>query len=77
LGVIASRWKREANTLRFDVSIPPGATATISFPPEFGRVVKESGHNLRGDEGVISVSDGSGPLSIVVASGSYRFIARR
>jgi alpha-L-rhamnosidase len=77
LGWVTSRWRREANTLRFDVSIPPGATATISFPPEFGSNVKESGHNLRGDYGVISVSDGSGPLSIVVASGSYHFVARR
>jgi len=77
LGLIASHWQREANTLRFDVSIPPGATATISFPPDFGRNVTESGHNLRGDDGVISVSEGSGPLSIVVASGSYHFVARR
>jgi hypothetical protein len=77
LGLIASRWKREANALRLDVSIPPGDTATISFPPQFGQRVKESGRDLRGDAGVLSVSDGSGPLSIVVASGSYRFVARR
>lgn len=77
LGLIASHWEREANTLRFDVSIPPGATATILFPPEFGRKVKESGLNLRGDEGVLSVNDGSGQLSIVVASGSYHFVAQQ
>jgi hypothetical protein len=77
LGLIASRWQREADTLRLDVSIPPGATATISFPPEFGRSVKESGRDLRGDEGVLSMSDGNGPISIVVASGNYRFVARR
>jgi hypothetical protein len=77
LGLIASRWQRQANALHFDVSIPPGATATISFPPEFGRGVKESGHNLRGDDGVLSVNDGSGPLSIVVASGNYHFVAQQ
>jgi alpha-L-rhamnosidase len=77
LGLIASRWQREANVLRLDVSIPPGATATISFPPEFGRIVKESGHDLRGDDGVLSVSDGSGPLSIAVGSGSYHFTSQR
>jgi len=77
LGSIASRWQLHDNILRLDVSIPPGATATISIPTDFGRDVKESGHNLRGDNGVLSVSDGSSPLSMVVASGSYHFVARR
>jgi hypothetical protein len=77
LGLIASSWQRQANTLRFDVSIPPGTVATISFPPEFCCSVMESGHSLRGDEGVLSVSDGSRSLSIVVASGRYHFVALR
>jgi alpha-L-rhamnosidase len=77
LGLIVSRWQREADTFHFDITIPPGVTATISFPPEFGRGVKESGHDLRGDDGVLSVNGGSGPLSIVVASGNYHFVAQR
>jgi len=77
LGLIGSHWQRQANTLRLDVSIPPGAVATISFPPEFGRNVTESGQSLRGDSGVLSVSTGANSLSIVVASGSYHFVAHR
>jgi hypothetical protein len=76
LGLIASRWQRQANAFRFDVSIPPGTVATISFPAEFGRSVTESGHDLRGDAGVLSVSDGGRELSIVAGSGSYHFLAR-
>jgi len=77
LGMISSRWQRQANTLRLDVSIPPGATATISFPPDFGNGVKESGHDLRGVAGVLSVNEGATPLSIVVASGNYHFVVQR
>ena len=77
LGLIVSRWRRDANALRLDVSIPPGTVATISFPPAFSAGVKESGHDLRGDEGVLSVNDVNGLLSIVVASGSYHFVSQR
>jgi hypothetical protein len=77
LGNIASHWQRDGDTLQLDVTIPPGSTATISFPHEFSRNVIESGHGLRGDDGVISVSDTPGPTSIVVGSGIYHFIAQR
>ena len=77
LGRIASNWQRDGDTLQLGVTIPPGTTATISFPQEFSRSVLESGHGLRGDDGVLSVSDTPGPTSIVVGSGIYHFVAQR
>jgi alpha-L-rhamnosidase len=77
LGDIDSHWQRDGDTLQLDVTIPPGSTATISFPHEFSRNVIESGHGLHGDNGVLFVRDTAGPTSIVVASGTYHFFAQR
>ena len=77
LGNIASHWRRDGDTLQLDVTIPPGTTATVSIPHEFSRSVFESGHSLLGDNGVLSVRNTDGPTSIVVASGTYHFVARR
>ena len=77
LGYIGSHWQRDGDTLQLDVTIPPGTTATVSFPQEFSRNVIESGHGLHGDNGVLFVRDTPGPTSIVVASGSFHFVAQR
>ena len=77
LGYIASHWQRDGDTLQLDVTIPPGTTATVSFPHKFSRSVSESGHSLHGDNGVLSVRDTPDPTSIVVASGTYHFVAQR
>jgi hypothetical protein len=77
LGPISSRWQRQGDSLHMDVVIPAGTTATISLPPEFSRKVLESGHNLRGDEGVLSLDESRGFVSCVVGSGTYHFTAQR
>jgi len=77
LGYIGSHWQLDGDTLQLVVTIPPGTTATVSFPREFSRSVVESGHGLHGDNGLLFVRDTPGPTSIVVASGTYRFVAQR
>jgi len=75
LGPIASRWRLEGGSLHLDVIIPPGATATVTFPREFVGKVLESGRPLRGDDGVLAVDSKGGVDSCVVGSGTYHFIA--
>jgi len=77
LGTIASHWRRDGDTLQLDVTIPPGTTATVSFPPEFAASGLESGHPLHRDESLLSRRDTPGPTSIVVGSGTYHFVAKR
>jgi alpha-L-rhamnosidase len=77
LGKISSRWQRLGDRLQLDVSVPPGATATISLPAGFRRQVLESGRELRGDSGVLSVDDDAERVSYVVGSGEYHFRGRR
>jgi alpha-L-rhamnosidase len=77
LGKIVSRWQLQGNKLRMDVSVPPGATATISLPAGFHRNVLESGRALEGDPGVISVNDTGDGVICVIGSGEYHLSARR
>lgn len=77
LGTISSHWQRHGDRLHLDVAIPPGTTATISFPVEFRRNIRESERSLRGDNGILSVNDGGKTISCVVGSGEYHFDAER
>jgi alpha-L-rhamnosidase len=77
LGKIVSSWRLHGDELRMDVSVPPGATATISLPAGFHREVLESGRALQGDPGVASVDDRGDSITCVVGSGEYHLSARR
>jgi hypothetical protein len=77
LGPISSRWRIEDKALHLDVVVPPGASATVSLPKEFGGKVLESGHSLRGDVGVLAIDESTGAVSLVVGSGTYHFTAQR
>ena len=77
LGKIVSRWRVQGDGLRMEVSIPPGATATVSLPSGFHREVLESGRPLQGDPGVVSVDDRGESVTYVVGSGEYSLTARR
>ncbi len=76
LGAIRSHWQRDEAALRLEVAIPPGTTATITFPPAYRRV-RESGSHLKGDNGVLSTDEAPEGLSCVVGSGNYHFSAQR
>ncbi len=77
LGRIGSRWHLQGDELHMDISIPPGATATVSLPVGFKSGVRESARDLRGDPGVLSVDDENDSVSCVIGSGNYHFSARR
>jgi hypothetical protein len=77
LGTIGSNWHLLGDELDIDISIPPGATATVSLPVGFRSKVRESGRELKGDLGVLSVDERSDSVSCVVGSGNYHLSARR
>ena len=77
LGKIGAGWHLQGRELRLDVSIPPGATATVTLPAGFRIAVRESGHDLKGDRGMLSVDEDGENVSCVVGSGHYHFSARR
>jgi alpha-L-rhamnosidase len=77
LGPIGSSWHLLGDELHVDISIPPGATATVSLPVGFRGDVRESGRSLKGDPGVLSVDEKSDSVSCVIGSGNYHFSARR
>ena len=77
LGTISSAWARDGNRLRLDVEIPPGTTATITLPAGFSKDLMESGHSFNADNGVSSVSQSDGSISLAIASGTYHFSARK
>ncbi len=77
LGTIGSSWHLLGNELNIDISVPPGATATVSLPVGFTSEVRESGRDLKGNLGVLSVDEKSDSVSCVIGSGNYHFSARR
>ena len=66
-GMIHSKWKKENERITLDVTIPPNCTATIYFPSEDGRDVKEpTGYaKIIGNE--------KGYTLFEVTGGRYRF----
>jgi alpha-L-rhamnosidase len=77
LGTIGSSWHLLGDELSIDISVPPGATATVSLPVGFRSDVRESGRDLKADLGVLSVDEKNDSVSCVVGSGNYHFSARR
>jgi alpha-L-rhamnosidase len=66
LGSVESRWVRHGNTLSMDITVPPGATATVLFPAGFQNAITESGQS------------GHAPAAgdrRVIGSGAYHFEA--
>ncbi|HQK77445.1 MAG TPA: alpha-L-rhamnosidase C-terminal domain-containing protein [Candidatus Hydrogenedentes bacterium] len=77
-GTIRSAWRREGDTVRFDISVPANTTATVVLPCA-GRV-SESGTVLFDRQvcgqvdGVTDVHAGNGTVTMEVAAGTYAFV---
>ena len=67
VGMIQSHWKRENGRIELNVTVPPNCNATVYFPNEEGRTVKDnSGHATQ-----VEVKEGY--ILFEVAAGKYRF----
>jgi alpha-L-rhamnosidase len=77
LGEIRSSWRRNGKTLRMEITIPQGATATILFPTAYRKSIIVNGLALSADAAIQHLNLSANQPSCVVASGVYRLIARQ
>lgn len=72
-GPVLSHWRRDGNTLVWDLEIPPNATAEVHVPARDARSVREGGMSARKSEGVRPLRRGPGVTVFHVGSGRYTF----
>ena len=71
LGLIISKWSRQENTLRIDVTIPsPGI---VVFPASYSGTITESGKPLTGRRNIRARGSANGGREYVVGAGEYHF----
>lgn len=74
-GTVASSWKRCADGLHLDVTIPANCTATLRLPAD-SAAVTESGKALADAPGIAGVAGSGSGTSCKLTSGSYTFIIK-
>ncbi|MEI7986559.1 MAG: family 78 glycoside hydrolase catalytic domain [Armatimonadota bacterium] len=72
-GRIISRWRRDKQKLRMDVTIPANTTATVYVPAKDVSVVTETGAAIALAKGVKFLGMENGAAVFSVDSGMYRF----
>lgn len=73
-GLIKSQWSRDGNSLHMNITVPPGATATVLFPPAYGSI-RLDGQSLTLGNGIHSVGREGQAIQCVIGSGTYHFQA--
>ena len=72
-GPIASDWEIKESKFRWNVSIPPGTSATVWVPAHDGAEVTESGRPITEANGLKVVRRDRDAVELEVGSGTYRF----
>jgi alpha-L-rhamnosidase len=72
-GVIKSAWKKNGNSLLFDVSIPANSKAVVYVPAASAKAVTESGKKLHGRAGLKVLREEAGYVVLEAGSGNYKF----
>ena len=72
-GMIESKWKKEKDELKWEVTIPANTTATIYIPAATQNEVMEGGKAVAGQQGVRFLRMESGNAIYEVGSGKYKF----
>lgn len=75
-GRIVSNWRVEGGDLAVDVTIPPGATATLWLPATNPESVTEGGKGASEAEAVRFQKMEGGRAVYALESGSYRFVSK-
>lgn len=75
-GAIVSNWKIDGDTREFEITIPPGATATVELPAKNGDTLTEGGQPLSEHPEISILESAPGLHRAEIGSGSYRFTAR-
>jgi hypothetical protein len=77
LGMIQSGWSRSGDSLRMDVSIPAGATATMLFPQAYRKSITANGHALTSDKSIRDIHLDNAAPGCILTAGTYHFEAKR
>jgi alpha-L-rhamnosidase len=64
-GKIASSWKRDGDSLEWNITVPANTTATVVLPARFG--IKPEPNS----DGIHSVIEADGKVIIELGSGNY------
>jgi alpha-L-rhamnosidase len=73
-GRIESDWRRDGDTLRWRIVVPPGATAVAHLPTKDESIVTESGNPLADVDEISTPRLVDGRVVVDVASGAYEFM---
>jgi len=73
-GWISSAWKREGNTVTYDLEVPPNSTATVILPAAALEAVAENDGPVAEQPGISHAACENGLFRCDVASGKYRFV---
>ena len=72
-GTIESHWKKEGDTLHWNVVVPPNTTATVHVPATNNQSVRESGKTLSEAPGINNLSQEQRETVFEIGSGTYEF----
>ncbi|TDD26852.1 alpha-L-rhamnosidase [Kribbella turkmenica] len=75
-GRVATRWELADGTVTLDVTVPPGATATVHVPTTDADSVRESEKPISAQDGVEVLGSADRALVCRVQSGRYSFTAQ-
>lgn len=75
-GRIASDWKIDSGTFRWNVTVPPNTTAVISLPTAKIENVTEGGQSISGNSAVMSGVNDQDRVQVQLGSGSYVFLVK-
>ena len=76
-GPIRSAWRRDGETLRMDVAVPPGVTAAVHVPAASADAVREGRTSALEAEGVTFRRMENGRAVFDVGGGTYQFETRQ
>jgi alpha-L-rhamnosidase len=72
-GEIRSEWNKDANGLKWKITIPPNSSALVSIPATSADQVTEGGQKINLSEGIKIIDVNDGTVNLEVGSGNYEF----
>jgi len=72
-GLIKSSWKKEKNSLQWDMEVPANTTALVYFPTIDSRKIKEGKRTIENSKGIRYVKEDKGYSVFEVGAGTYQF----
>lgn len=73
-GMIKSHWRKENQTLRWQITIPPNATARVSLPANTEKAIKEGGVSLGEVSEIRLLDKDDRQVWVEIGSGDYDFV---